>query len=174
MIDGRPRYRGVAAWEHGALRSRGRFELPRDLPGADGREGSLTPEAAVLELQHDGRARFEGRLGGAFRPATLAQALNPLCGAARSDDCARSGETLLEAALRYAEPDLDLDGDGLERIDLDGEGRVRACFDGDGSSVLPLAYGVPASCADDPRMADGFSISFLVGARGDIGGLAAY
>jgi hypothetical protein len=53
-------------------------------------------------------------------------------------------------------PDVDLDGDGLERVLLDEEGRVRACVDGD----MTIIDG--PECFLDDRMADGFSLTFSV------------
>jgi hypothetical protein len=49
-------------------------------------------------------------------------------------------------------PDVDLDGDGLERYDLDGEVQVLRCIDGDGAVIEDPA------CLDDPRIVDGFSM----------------
>lgn len=48
-------------------------------------------------------------------------------------------------------PDVDLDGDGLERLELDAEGQVATCIDGD------MAVIAGPDCWQDSRMADGFS-----------------
>jgi hypothetical protein len=53
-----------------------------------------------------------------------------------------------------AQPDIDADGDGLERFATDGStGRVTVCIDGDGSRVEG------ADCAVDGRFADNFSFA---------------
>ena len=49
-------------------------------------------------------------------------------------------------------PDIDLDGDGLERLVVDGDGRLETCVAGD----LTAIHG--RGCWSDPRMADGFSL----------------
>jgi hypothetical protein len=53
-----------------------------------------------------------------------------------------------------AQPDVDIDGDGLERLFANSEGRVTHCFDGDGTPI-------PGTAADPciNRVADGFSIN---------------
>jgi len=53
-----------------------------------------------------------------------------------------------------AQPDLDLDGDGLERFVVDTvNGRVVTCFDGDGTQIDGEA------CTADARIADGFAFT---------------
>jgi hypothetical protein len=60
--------------------------------------------------------------------------------------------------------DVDLDGDGLERlIDLDGDGAFDACRDGDGTEVAAVDPAVPSTCAQSPQMRDGFTVSLQVG-----------
>jgi hypothetical protein len=51
-------------------------------------------------------------------------------------------------------PDVDLDGDGLERFELDADSRLTACIDGDGHTVVP-----GRDCWQDERFADGVSIN---------------
>jgi hypothetical protein len=51
-------------------------------------------------------------------------------------------------------PDLDLDGDGLERFELDSDSRIETCRDGDGFTTIP-----GRDCWQDPRMADAFALS---------------
>lgn len=67
-----------------------------------------------------------------------------------------SGTALNLLVAHYlAQPDLDLDGDGLERLaDTDGDGFVDRCTDGGGVVIDGTA------CVDDPRIADGFSAAF--------------
>jgi hypothetical protein len=57
-------------------------------------------------------------------------------------------------AVLGEQPDVDLDGDGLERFELDGNSRVLICYDGDGS-VLGAK-----DCLQDPQMQDGYSLCF--------------
>ncbi len=49
------------------------------------------------------------------------------------------------------QPDLDLDGDGLESFATGDDGRVTTCIDGNGTLISG------PTCARDPRIADGFS-----------------
>ena len=57
------------------------------------------------------------------------------------------------------QPDIDLDGDGLERYEATAGNNttapmITACIDGDGTRV------VGRDCADNPRFADGFTAAF--------------
>ena len=64
--------------------------------------------------------------------------------------------------LRGAQPDVDLDGDGLERFEVDRDGPdgcqpvVVACVDGDGTIVEGR------NCIFDPQFADGWSAGFEI------------
>jgi cysteine-rich repeat protein len=83
------------------------------------------------------------------------------------------GATLLDLAVigvaqfgyqvRPVQPDMDLDGDGLETFrDTDGDSRIDLCIDGNGTQISGT------DCPTDPRIADGYSIAVdvnLVGAR---------
>ncbi|MBK8693641.1 MAG: DUF4215 domain-containing protein [Deltaproteobacteria bacterium] len=85
------------------------------------------------------------------------------------------GQTLLIFRIGPQQPDIDIDGDGLERYEarMGGGGlppRIEACIDGDGTRIEGR------ECAMDPRMADGFSAAFQVGStwinlRGVSGGV---
>ncbi len=73
------------------------------------------------------------------------------------------GMSALEDIVRIGgvQPDIDLDGDGLETIQAQAGDGVVSCTDGDGTVIMG------SDCACDPRIADGFSITFqidLVGA----------
>lgn len=75
------------------------------------------------------------------------------------------GTSLLELLLRppggllAIQPDVDVDGDGFERIEVDGMGKVSRCIDGNGSAIAgPL-------CPCDPAMRDGYSIHLRFGTR---------
>jgi len=54
-------------------------------------------------------------------------------------------------------PDVDVDGDGLERIALDEQLHVELCIDGDGSTTEGR------SCWQAPGMNDGFSLNLRLG-----------
>ena len=54
--------------------------------------------------------------------------------------------------LTGIQPEIDVDGDGLETIDLDSNAEIFQCHDGDGS-LIEGAY-----CLEDPRIADGFGM----------------
>jgi cysteine-rich repeat protein len=70
------------------------------------------------------------------------------------------GSTILGIRTLPTQPDVDIDGDGLERFEVDSEGpggcqpAIIACIDGDGTRIES------PDCARDPRMADGHSASF--------------
>jgi hypothetical protein len=67
------------------------------------------------------------------------------------------GASIFGITLGPAQPDVDLDGDGLERYEVDSTGPfgcqavISACIDGDGTRIPGHA------CTGDARMADGFS-----------------
>jgi hypothetical protein len=141
------------AFEHARLEraeltaDRGSIPIPfsRSLPGRHARlEGSVTPDRAELSLRACAVALI-GELGGREGPDTT------------------GGLTMLElflvggGALGFPDvpgiaPDVDLDGDGLERLILDERGRLESCVDGDSS---PIAG---SDCYRDLRMADGFGL----------------
>lgn len=52
------------------------------------------------------------------------------------------------------QPDVDMDGDGLEEIELDTNNRTLLCYDGDGSVMGAK------DCLHDPAMQDGYSVCF--------------
>jgi len=69
-------------------------------------------------------------------------------------------------AVLGEQPDVDLDGDGLERFELDGNSRVLICYDGDGRVMGAK------DCLQDPQMQDGYSVCFkLHGIPGAIVGV---
>ena len=90
------------------------------------------------------RQTFAGRLGGVASPCGLSQLPSP----------GGAGSLLgLMINMDKTEPDIDVDGNGLDQIIGDGQG-VASCVTGDGIAI-------PGSdCACDPRIKDGFSGAF--------------
>lgn len=118
----------------------------------------LTADLTPWGTGESGRISFlmNGRLTGTLRAQDIVAIPNPA-----ADACA--GATLLDLAVLPClisdgiQPDVDRDGDGLERFeDADGDGSIDRCYDGDGTlySSTPLI-----SCALDPAFEDGFSAS---------------
>jgi hypothetical protein len=133
------------------------------------------PPIAVYSAMAEGFIAFGGESGeiqlcGYFRIQDV--------GGAESLELPQRGDlSLLEAllvggapfglpAVPGVSPDVDVDGDGLERFEVDEEGHITSCIDGD-SSVL---WG--STCWSDERMADGFSVNLrLAGVSASLGGL---
>jgi hypothetical protein len=100
-------------------------------------EMTVAPDTMGVGFQATG-----GRLGGAIPPCPLQGSMGGL------------GQNNLHAVVQFLslQPDIDLDGDGLETIQTDTNG-ILGCTDGDGTTAI-----AGATCGCDPRMADGFSI----------------
>ena len=143
------------------------------------------PEIRLEQIKLSGRVSADlrrlsdGLIGGAVPTEMLARTDNPYCKSISPRcpvDFPESTLIDLVSALLGPEPDIDLDGDGLECIiDTDGDGTVDVCCDGDPSipsscpqnrtcptaQVGPIVEGRPPwTCALDPRMADGYSVGF--------------
>jgi hypothetical protein len=131
--------------------------LPFQQPTIDGQLGATGDGMAVKHLSG-------GRLRGAVPAQTLAFIPNPLgtmCGGA---------QTLLDVfatgcGLIQYQPEVDLDGDGLERLyddagDTDAgtpnDGRIDRCVDGDGTEILGV------ECVMDARIQDGYRLIFVI------------
>jgi hypothetical protein len=91
-----------------------------------------------------------GRFGGALKQCPLASGPGFVGFSAQQD----------LANIFEIQPDIDLDGDGLETILADSAGII-SCTDGDGTTVIEGEL-----CGCDPRMADGYSIVFVLDTRG--------
>jgi len=101
---------------------------------------------------------FTGRAGGDWPPCGLYKATGPQY---------VGGNLLGQVVNHFAlpDPDIDRDGHGLEYFVGDGTSIVE-CVDGDGT-ILP-----GPDCACDPRIVDGYSVSFeLTGVTADIVGI---
>ncbi len=175
------RARAPAEIERGRLRSL--LPVPVEFTMAVG--SPPHPEVRLERVRVSGRVgsdlrRFsDGLLGGVIPAATLAQTTNPYCrGTGFQCPVQLSGESSLidlVSSFLGPQPDIDLDGDGLECIiDTDGDADVDLCCDGvgalgnscpsggicPGEEVLPLSPGRPAyQCALSPQMADGYSVA---------------
>jgi cysteine-rich repeat protein len=112
-----------------------------------------------------------GTLCGAIPARDLAQIRNP-ANMIPGGGGGMNNSTLLEALvggqrvlilnIGPQQPDVDLDGDGLERYEatMGGLGRppsITACFDGNGTRIEG------SGCVTDPRMNDGFTSAFSIG-----------
>lgn len=113
----------------------------------------------------------DGVIGGAVTVNSLARADNPYCGQADAR-CPRqlAESSLLELLIAMVQPfpdiDLDLPPDGIESFSSDVRtGRIAECRDGCrgcvGPVVPPSDKARPWSCAEDQRIADGFSIGLF-------------
>lgn len=101
----------------------------------------------------------DGLLGGVLVTHELARTPSPAC-EALTPLCPHLGGTLLDALSLIADPDFDRDGDGFGTLRVGADGRIAECVDGDGS-VIPSPDGrEPWRCAEDPRMDDGYSVSY--------------
>jgi hypothetical protein len=86
-----------------------------------------------------------------------AEGVYSLCGLATTLFPGTQSGTLLDALGSTASPDMDRDGDGLERIEGIGTPLLR-CIDGDGTVIEGT------HCACDARLADGYSAAFAASA----------
>jgi hypothetical protein len=144
---GEPRYPADAAIERGVLEVSGvRLLLPGiDLPleHALG-TGTVEPGGTAMSLQVCGYAptRDIGGLAMVEEAGELSLLEILLAGGAAVGIPGVPGLT----------PDVDVDGDGLERYVVDGTGRVEACVDGDSTEFMGR------DCWDRDQMADGISM----------------
>ena len=71
------------------------------------------------------------------------------------------GLNFLNFRVTPSQPDMDVDGDGLERfLDSDNDGNIDTCIDGNGVQIVGI------DCPLDPRIADGWSGAMDVEAVG--------
>ena len=65
------------------------------------------------------------------------------------------GATFFAIHIAPTQPDVDVDGDGLEQFqDVDGNGLIDLCIDGNGTQIAGH------DCPLDPRIADGYSVAW--------------
>ena len=110
----------------------------------------------------------DGLLGAALPARTLAQTNNPYC-QTLSTFCPQTlpDSSLLDLVVALLQPDLDLDGDGLEVVLPGANGRIAECYDGCGlncaefgPTIPPYDTAEPYTCALQPEIQDGFSVTF--------------
>ena len=111
--------------------------------------GSLDYRRLIIHAVFDGALeRASGQLGGALTICTLSGI--PYFGSAEGSIL----DVLVnEPTTSAIIPDIDVDGDGLERVMGDGVG-VLGCTDADGTSIPG------PTCPCDPRIVDGYSVTF--------------
>lgn len=99
-------------------------------------------------------------LTGTWTLQALATTPTPYCRLQGVPFCGAPGSrpSSLNMLLFFTQPDVDLDGDGLERVETDALGTITGCLDGSGAAVPPLEPGRPETCALSPRMADGYAM----------------
>jgi len=102
---------------------------------------------------------LDGIPAGVLCGAVPASSLNgiPLCAVTNGasfdqNTCDDDTSVAFVIARLGAQPDIDIDGDGLETYAVDFSGEVLSCQDGDGSLIEG------PDCLSDPRIADGFSV----------------
>lgn len=168
--NGQARARVRGQLRNGVLSSVGPFDI--DLALTFG-----VPPHPVLRLS---RARLmarvpshmgelqDGVLGAVMSIGALAELDNPYCKTINNRCPSQNPESsMLDFIAGNFQPDIDLDvpADGLERVEV-VDGMVSQCIDGCGPGscavVPPIDPASPASCALDPRMADGYSIAFTL------------
>jgi hypothetical protein len=128
----------------------------------------VSPGASLAFDVHGAAVTLRGGVNGELAPDGRSAELQA-CGSLRCAELGAAvgdGLTLLEALVgggaifgltgEGIDPDLDLDGDGLERFALDDHGQLATCVDGDGT-VIP-----GRDCYLDTRIADGISLSIGV------------
>jgi hypothetical protein len=132
---------------------------------------AATLERATVEISIDPATnQLRGRLGVAVPASALAKFSNPYCKTVGPRCPVAVVSSLLDllVMLKGPRPDVDLDGDGLECIlDTDGDAVIDRCCEGttdggcrEGSCLGEVIEpGASAGCVDNPRVADGYSIT---------------
>ena len=110
----------------------------------------------------------DGLLGAGIPVRTLAVTENPYCQTLNSL-CPQTlpDSSLLDLVVALLQPDLDLDGDGRENVYAGANGRIAECYDGcglncgsQGNTIPPFDPAEPHTCALQPEIQDGYSVTF--------------
>lgn len=129
---------------------------------------TLPLEQVVLRFSKSEEGLREGLLAALVPPGPLAALPGHIC--PLTSGC-MMGSVLDGMVAVVGQPDIDRDGDGRDCFyDSNGDGRVDICCDGEGercrgaancSTKVPSPDRLnPGLCAQDPRMADAWSIAF--------------
>ncbi len=149
--QGRPLFRFASVIKNGLLKGGpGRAVLNLPLIGA---AIPITLEKAYIQFQiaTNIQSLSNGLLGGAI-PSGLLDRIS----AAQIPIFGGPGKTALDVLQRLSsQPDVDLDNDGLESFQSTASAGVTACIDG--NKVTKITSG---TCAQDKRIADGYSVTF--------------
>jgi hypothetical protein len=163
----RARWRVPAVIEDGAIRSAGVGTLAFTLPVISAPQ-VMTLEVPTFEAMRVSQfdARLTLLLGGAIPTRELAMVLNPR----RTEETPE--QTVLDfLASRGVQPDIDLDGDGLETLTFDpATARVGECYDGCSEqcpqqlAIAPEDIARPWTCVFTDSLRDGYSITLVLAA----------
>jgi hypothetical protein len=162
------RWKLPIAVDDGVAREAGSGSLAFVLP-LQPRPYLVALERPALELKKasEFEDKLEITLGGAVPAPELARILEPQC-----SDPELCSMTLLDLLVnRSVQPDIDLDGDGLETFELDqSTGRVGLCFDGCDEecphdlAIAPENLDEPWSCVSTGAVRDGYSVALKLAA----------
>lgn len=127
-------------------------------------KGALRNAQVSLHLEVDERYNVthavNGLLGGVILARDLAAVPSPYC-KTRNNVCMSPESRVIDLLLDIVgRPDIDVGGDGLEAFRTGPDGLVVECLDGDGSVIPPVDPARPASCAESPRVDDGYSVAY--------------
>lgn len=165
LANGQSSARAGGAIQNSDLRTIGVFTLRFKLAfgSAQVEQLDLFNTRVRFNLQPDGISN--GLMGGAIPAFSLGGIANPYCTTLGGPEFCPSGSgrmdsTLLDVIVQFAQPDIDLDGDGLETISVGPDQRIVSCHAANGAAIAPLIGDRPESCVFAPDMADGYSIAF--------------
>jgi hypothetical protein len=109
------------------------------------------------------------RMCGVFGASSMSTVRSPNTASGGSLlDSVALGTVYLSFRVTATQPDIDLDGDGLETFfDDDSNGKIDRCVDGNGTQISG------ETCVTDPRIGDGYSMTLtLHGVGGQLLGIA--
>lgn len=127
-------------------------------------KGSLRNAQVSFRVEVDERYNVtrvvDGLLGGVILARDLAATPSPYC-KTRNNLCQSPDGRVIDLLLAVSgRPDIDVGGDGFEAFRTGPDGLVMECLDGDGSTIPPVDPARPSSCAESPRVDDGYSVAY--------------